>query len=234
MEAKNSNADSGSDPAREFAALSRADSAAALCVHAERHWSNPEFRNLVERHLAPMIHEAAKVAPPERRADLVQDLWARKLLSDRPGMPPLIRGLLDGTYGRAWLRLCMQRLMIDHRRRAGRRPEITLGDASSTGEPSPVGASGEATVPHPASAADDVEFAERRQIVQRCLAALPEPERDVLRACYFDGKPHEEVARELGLQAGALRMRLLRARNALKALLLHAGLGEAAELSPTP
>lgn len=64
--------------------------------------------------------------------------------------------------------------------------------------------------------AEAVERDELAELARRALALAPEMTRDLLAAIYLTGAPITEAARERGVSEGALRVRLQRARQALR------------------
>jgi RNA polymerase sigma-70 factor (ECF subfamily) len=71
---------------------------------------------------------------------------------------------------------------------------------------------------------EEVMDAEReRDLVRRCIDRLPEPHRTVLVLRDIEGLGTEETARTLGVSADAAKMRLYRARQALRTLLVREG-----------
>ncbi len=74
-----------------------------------------------------------------------------------------------------------------------------------------------------ASSRDDPEVGMERQELQvavnRALAALPEAQREAFLLKHVEGRSYEEMAELLDASISALKMRVLRAREALQALL---------------
>ena len=66
---------------------------------------------------------------------------------------------------------------------------------------------------------EQVSDARRRAAVRRCIDALPESHRLVIVLRDVEGLDTEETARQLGISADATKMRLHRARQALRTLL---------------
>jgi RNA polymerase sigma-70 factor (ECF subfamily) len=67
--------------------------------------------------------------------------------------------------------------------------------------------------------ADHLENAETREVVRRCIAQLPDSYRIVLVLRDIEQLETTAVARHLGIEAGAVKTRLHRARQALRTLL---------------
>jgi RNA polymerase sigma factor (sigma-70 family) len=81
-----------------------------------------------------------------------------------------------------------------------------------------------------ATAADDLTWREVREALDAELAALPETYRLPLVLCYLQELDHNEAARRAGCSVGALRGRLERGRERLRARLARHGLPLAAPL----
>ncbi|HYH65921.1 MAG TPA: sigma-70 family RNA polymerase sigma factor [Urbifossiella sp.] len=78
----------------------------------------------------------------------------------------------------------------------------------------------------PVPAADPGEC-DVRAVVHEALAALPARYREPLVACYLRGLTHDDTATELGLSKAAVKKRLERGRDRLRAVLLSRGLAPA-------
>ena len=121
--------------------------------------------------------------------------------------------LLQEALGQAWLRFVqlrqparftswllsiVRRCHLTRLRRAGRRPRVAAAYAElASREP---------------AAAFQAE-------VLDAVAGLAEPQRTLLTLVYMEGLSHREAAAVLGIRPGAVRMRLTRARRALRAQL---------------
>ena len=66
---------------------------------------------------------------------------------------------------------------------------------------------------------EDVLSRETQQAVREALARLPAAQREAFLLKHLDGCSYEEMAEQLGASVSALKMRVLRAREALQALL---------------
>jgi RNA polymerase sigma-70 factor (ECF subfamily) len=56
----------------------------------------------------------------------------------------------------------------------------------------------------------------RSEALRKCLQAMPEKSRHLLKLRYFDGYPCQEVAKELGVKLNAIYKRLSRLHHGLK------------------
>ena len=61
----------------------------------------------------------------------------------------------------------------------------------------------------------ELEFVRHRRALQSCMERLPDRQREVVSAHYFDGKAIPEIADEFGLKANAVSQLLFRARAGL-------------------
>jgi RNA polymerase sigma-70 factor (ECF subfamily) len=75
-------------------------------------------------------------------------------------------------------------------------------------------------VPEPATASHE-EAALTRIVVRRLVASLPEPERALLHAVYWEDLTGAEASRRTGQVEATLRVRLHRARRSLKSSIQH-------------
>ncbi|HEY3202685.1 MAG TPA: RNA polymerase sigma factor [Thermoanaerobaculia bacterium] len=76
-------------------------------------------------------------------------------------------------------------------------------------------------IPEPRAKGEGVESAmtsnERRQAVRRALADLSEEQREALVLARYHGMPYAEIAQTLGISVGAVKTRIFRAVETLKA-----------------
>jgi RNA polymerase sigma-70 factor (ECF subfamily) len=63
----------------------------------------------------------------------------------------------------------------------------------------------------------------RRHEVRRALEALPEDQRKVIEATYFEGRTHRDTAAYLGVPLGTVKSRTLTAMHRLRDALGHGG-----------
>ncbi len=143
-------------------------------------------------------HDGPRVAAYARRhvgAEEAQDVVAETFLQawrrwDDVPRPPI-----------AWLVGAARKVIGNHRRAAGRRAalhdRLVLLDSAAC------------------SAADAGVLATERMAALEALAGLPEDQREALLLVTWDGLTGDEAASVLGVRAGALRVRLHRARTAL-------------------
>jgi uncharacterized protein (TIGR03067 family) len=88
-----------------------------------------------------------------------------------------------------------------------------------------------ATPPPPPAEPADPSWSEVRTAVHEALTALPERYRQPLVACYLRGLTQYDAAAELGLSHAAVKKRLERGRDRLRAVLARRGFGPAVVLS---
>jgi RNA polymerase sigma factor (sigma-70 family) len=73
-------------------------------------------------------------------------------------------------------------------------------------------------------AATDLVWRDLRPVLDQEINRLPRKYSEAIIFCYFQGKTHEQAARELGCTKGALGVRLMRARELLRGRLTRRGL----------
>ena len=75
-----------------------------------------------------------------------------------------------------------------------------------------------------ADPADELAAADRQQLVQQCVDALPQPDRDIFILRYYFGERVNAIASRLGLEAKAVENRLYQGRLRLKKALVERGI----------
>ncbi len=75
-----------------------------------------------------------------------------------------------------------------------------------------------------ADPADEVAAAERQSLVQQCVDALPQPDRDIFILRYYFGERVNAIAERLGLSAKSVENRLYQGRQRLKKALVERGI----------
>ncbi len=144
---------------------------------------------------------------------------ARRMLRDGHGAEDAVQDAMVAALRHAgrfrgearvstWLSAVLMGLRRD--RRAAARVRRA---AAEPGDTTWLNGSGE-NAPAPAR----LEAAERVRELRRMVAALPRRYREVVLLCDLDERPVEEVARSLGLSAGGVRTRRLRAHRMLRDL----------------
>jgi RNA polymerase sigma-70 factor (ECF subfamily) len=153
------------------------------------------YQHLLYRHAVTMVldHDAA--------ADMVQDAFVRAYVN--------LRECRDHSRFRAWLFRTLRNRCLDYLKEAGRR-NVPLDDVV---EPQ----INEADVPGAL-----VERNELRAAIRRALAQLPPMLREAFVMHYVDDMPYETMAELLDASVSALKMRTLRAREALQSALRQA------------
>ena len=164
------------------------------------------FRLLVERHSA-MVHALAwRMLGPADAEDVVQESFTRLWVNAKGWAPA--GGGLGGWLRRVATNLCLDRL---------RRPR-TVGDELLAGH------ADEAPL-----ADATLDAARRQQAVADAVRALPDRQRAAIVLTYYEGLPNAEAAAILGLGVKAVESLLVRARQALIAILVRQGLIEREE-----
>lgn len=157
------------------------------------------YEVLVRRYQHAMYrHALAMVLDADAAADMVQDAFIRAYLN--------LRRCRDHARFRGWLFQTLRHRCLDYLKDADRRV-VRLDEAA---EPLLDEADGPGAV---------AIRNEARTRVRRALAALPPALREVFVMHYVDGMPYEAMSELLDVSVSALKMRALRAREALNAAL---------------
>ena len=157
-----------------------------------------QFAQLVGRYQAALYrHAVSMVLDHDVAADMVQDAFVRAYSN--------LGACRDHSRFRAWLFQTLRNRCLDHLKDARRR-NVPLEEAG----PLVDDAEGPGAL---------VERARLRAEIARALAALPEAQREAFLVRYVEGVPYEAMAERLDVSVSALKMRVLRAREALAAAL---------------
>jgi RNA polymerase sigma-70 factor (ECF subfamily) len=152
---------------------------------------------IVERYQHALYrHAVAMVLDHDAAADMVQDAFIRAYTN--------LKECRDPRRFRAWLFQTLRNRCLDYLKEPRRR-HVRLDDA----EPLLNTAEG------PAAYADSREL---RLDITRALAQLPTEQREAFVMHYVEGMPYEAMAELLDVSTSALKMRALRARQALSAV----------------
>lgn len=158
-----------------------------------------QFEHLVGRYQQALYrHAVSIVLDHDAAADMVQDAFVRAYLN--------LRECRDPLRFRAWLFQTLRNRCLDYLKEASRR-NVRLDDV----------------VEPPVDEADGPgALAERNELrtgIRRALAQLPPALREAFIMHYVDGMPYETMAELLDASVSALKMRALRAREALSSAL---------------
>jgi RNA polymerase sigma-70 factor (ECF subfamily) len=161
-----------------------------------------QFEHLVRRYQQMLYrHALTMVLDHDAAADMVQDTFVRAYLN--------LRQCRDHARFRAWLFQTLRNRCLDHLKDASRR-NVRLDDVA---EPLVDDADGPGAI-----AARN----ETRTRIRRALARLSPALREAFVMHYVDGMPYETMAELLDASVSALKMRTLRAREALSSVLKQA------------
>ena len=145
---------------------------------------------LFDRYQAPLFNFYSKMTQDRTVSeDLVQEVFLR-ILRYRQTFRP-------GTPFRAWMYQIARNTRIDQVRKV--RPESPL-----------------ATEPIAPRASDDAERQQESQLLQRAMMQLPEDKREILVLSRFQELKYEEIARLLGCETSAVKVRVHRAIQQLR------------------
>lgn len=153
-----------------------------------------QFARIVARYQAPLYRYAlSMMLDREVAADMVQDAFVRAFAK--------LRTCRDHARFRAWLYQLLRNRCLDALKEAGRR-KVALEDAGPLLD--------DAEAPDA-----QVERTRVRSDISAALGALPPAQREAFLMHYVEGVPYEEMAGRLDASVSALKMRVLRARQAL-------------------
>jgi RNA polymerase sigma-70 factor (ECF subfamily) len=142
-------------------------------------------------------HALAMVLDRDAAADMVQESFIRAYTN--------LKTCRDPWQFRAWLFQTLRNRCLDYLKEP-RRKHVRLDDARALLE----------SVDGPAAYA---ETSELRLDIKRALAQLPAEQREAFVMHYVEGMPYEDMAELVDASVSALKMRALRARQALSAAL---------------
>jgi len=159
-----------------------------------------QFAHLVARYQGELYrHAVSMVFDHDAAADMVQDAFVRAYTH--------LGTCRDHVRFRAWLFQTLRNRCLDYLKEA-RRKNVRLDDAG------PIVDSAEGP-------AHQVERARLREEIRQALMTLPDAQREAFLMHYVEGVPYETMAELLGASVSALKMRVLRAREALVSALQH-------------
>lgn len=165
-------------------------------VERTRAGDRDAFGQLVERYQDPLFRYALHMGFGEDRArDILQDAFVRAWRHlDRCGDPDRFDG---------WLFRITSNLCRTAGRRAGKRPTVDVEEMSLS---------------DPAPGPDEQTEADLlRRRVRVALESLPEDQRETMVLFYLHGRSVREISEVLEVSGSAVKMRLMRARDALRA-----------------
>jgi RNA polymerase sigma-70 factor (ECF subfamily) len=157
-----------------------------------------QFEHLVTRYQSTLYrHALSMVMDRAVAADMVQDAFVRTYTN--------LRECRDHARYRAWLFQTLRNRCLDYLKEAARR-NVRLDDAG------PI-------VDESENPCEIVERERLRTSIERALMQLSAAQREVFVLHYVDGMPYETMAELLDVSVSAVKMRALRAREALVAAL---------------
>jgi RNA polymerase sigma-70 factor (ECF subfamily) len=151
------------------------------------------FTALFERHAGRVLARMQRSVDAATARDLTQQTFLQ--------LHRARRDFRDGAAVRPWLMTIAGNVLRDQLRRTARRP----GGLPLLDEP-----------PAPAGVED---AAETRAAVLDAVDGLPESQRVVVRGHWLEHRSHAEIARELGISRGAVKVRAHRAYQTLRRVL---------------
>jgi RNA polymerase sigma factor (sigma-70 family) len=175
----------------------------ADCLQQVRQGDPGGAEAIFQRHGTAILHFATRMLGNESEAEeICQDVFLKMIgrAEQYDGRAPLVSWLLSIAAN-----ACRDQLR--RRKRVSAVP-LTLVQELPSGDP---------------SAVNVLLAEERRTMVQEALAALSEEQREALVLARYHGLPYAQVASTLGITEGAVKTRIFRAVETLKARLLDDG-----------
>lgn len=180
--------------------VSDRDSDEALVASA-RNGDYRAFELLFERHRTLVYRFVYQMAPRRDDAeDIVQEVFVRAYQN--------LHRYRDEAKFTTWLLRIATNLGTDRARMGQRRQTLEQKEAS--------GALSWMTVGEREDPVDNLEQEELKDVLRRALAALPEHHRNVIVMRDIEEMEYPDIAATLGCTVGGAKLRVLRARRALK------------------
>ena len=168
------------------------------------------FEHLVRRQSGPLLNAARRILGNEEDArDAVQEAFVSAYRN--------VDRFAGESRVSTWLHRIVVNAALMKLRTRRRRPEESIDALLPCFDETGAWASGTAAPSGGAEAR--LEARERRELVRRCIARLPETYREVLVLRDIEDLDTAEVAVGLGITANAVKIRLHRARQALRTLI---------------
>jgi RNA polymerase sigma factor (sigma-70 family) len=146
---------------------------------------------LFDRYQTPLFNFYAKMTQDRVLSeDLVQDVFLRILRYRQTYRP--------GTSFRTWMYQIARNARLDHARKT--RPETSFDPET----------------PSPVSPSDPAQQKQEAKLLQRALMQLPEDKREILILSRFQELKYDEIARLIGCEVGAVKVRVHRALQQLR------------------
>lgn len=200
----------GVGPAGRTDAGAAADPEETRLVAALRAGDAAAFEAVVRRQSGPLLAAARRILASEDDArDAVQEAFVSAYRG--------IAGFDGASRLSTWLHRIVVNAALMKLRSRRRRPEEPLDDLLPCFDENGAWTSGMAQ--QPGSPEVLVASRQTRELVQRCIARLPDVYRVVLVLRDIEDRDTGEVAEQLGVTPNAVKIRLHRARQALRTLL---------------
>jgi len=161
---------------------------------------------LFDRYQSPLFNFYCKLTGDRSASeDLVQEVFYR-ILKYR-------KSYQSGMSFRSWMYQIARNARLDQARR--QKPDAELEDESASSRMSAF------------TAGDAVEHDQEVELLHRALMQLPEEKREVLVLSRFQNLKYEEIAQTIGVEVGAVKVRVHRALNELREIFRQLETGRA-------
>jgi RNA polymerase sigma-70 factor (ECF subfamily) len=198
------------EPGRRPAEPTAPDASEAEHLLALRSGDAAAFERLVRRQSAPLLAVARRILNNDDDArDAVQETFLSAYRN--------LHGFAGEARVSTWLHRIVVNAALMKLRTRRRRPEKSIDELLPCFDENGAWVSGMARTSGGVEA--QLESRERRELVRRCIAQLPETYREVLVLRDIEDLDTTEVAVGLGITANAVKIRLHRARQALRTLI---------------
>jgi RNA polymerase sigma factor (sigma-70 family) len=170
------------------------------CLQQVRRGEPAGAEAIFHRHGQAILHFAARMLGNQHEAEEISQEVFLKMIAradQYDGRAPLI----------SWLLSIAANACRDQLRRRKRVSVLPISAAQEIPSPAP-------------SAVSALLADEQRRVVEEALAELSEEQREALILARYHGLPYAEVARTLGISEGAVKTRIFRAVETLKARLV--------------
>ncbi|MEM6992176.1 MAG: sigma-70 family RNA polymerase sigma factor [Myxococcota bacterium] len=190
--------------------MGRAESSPSDKARPVKLADNSDFAAVVRREAGRLLATARRFTDSEADAqDCVQEAFLHAYRA---------RAQFEGRAKvSSWLHRILVNVALERARKKSRRPEESLDDLQPTFDER--GCRIEPRRPPPPEAQTLLERSETRRAVLEAIGSLPDSYRRIVILRDIEGKTTAETAEELGLTENASKVRLHRARAALKRLL---------------
>ncbi len=177
----------------------------AVLIALSKQGDREAFNRLVERYSTQIYNFAYRMTNSREDAE---DIYQNAFIHAFRGIKSF---RADAAFS-TWLYRIVRNAYLDEQKRRRARPHTSLEDYIETED----GAFTREVVDDAPSLDEVVQTNERRRVIQRAIAQLPERQREILVLYEMHGFSYEEIAGILEINVGTVKSRLNRARTSLR------------------